>query len=261
MIEESVNQIRIISPTGNNLQGHIAFPTGAEDRSSHGVLILHGFPSGDVPAAKAGSDMSSLADRITTQLGCVSLSVIFSGCGTSAGDFSLQQWVNDALLAIDYLLEEVKLEQLWICGFGTGGAVGLAAAVERETVHGVALLGSPADFDDWASNPEDLLSYAKTINAITTPGFPEDYAAWQAELREVRTVEAAAKAHNIPMLVMHGSEDSVVPHFDARFIADSHGDCDLRFIRGAGHALRQDPRAIAVLIGWLSRRQALISKL
>ena len=57
------------------------------------------------------------------------------------------------------------------------------------------------------------------------------------------------------MLVIHGSEDDAVPHFDARLLADAHGLAEMRFIRGAGHLLRHDPRAVAVLLGWLARQE------
>ena len=56
-----------------------------------------------------------------------------------------------------------------------------------------------------------------------------------------------------PLLLVHGSDDRVVPSFDARVIADAHGGADLRIIDGATHRLRFDPRTTAVLIGWLDR--------
>jgi putative redox protein len=43
--------------------------------------------------------------------------------------------------------------------------------------------------------------------------------------------------------------------FDARVLADAHGDADLRIIDGGGHQLRHDPRAVAVLLGWLDRQR------
>jgi putative redox protein len=54
---------------------------------------------------------------------------------------------------------------------------------------------------------------------------------------------------------MHGADDDQVPVFDARVIADAHGDAELRIIDGAGHQLRYDPRAVAVLLGWLDRQR------
>jgi hypothetical protein len=45
-----------------------------------------------------------------------------------------------------------------------------------------------------------------------------------------------------------------VPALDARALADCHGSAELRIIQGAGHRLRHDPRAVAVLLGWMERQ-------
>jgi putative redox protein len=57
------------------------------------------------------------------------------------------------------------------------------------------------------------------------------------------------------MLVVHGTDDDTVPDFDARVISDAHGSAEMRIIAGAGHHLRDDPRAVAVLLGWLDRER------
>ena len=55
---------------------------------------------------------------------------------------------------------------------------------------------------------------------------------------------------------MHGANDEVVPVLDARALADAaHGEVELRLLPGAAHRLRHDPRAIAIMIGWLDRQQ------
>ena len=41
---------------------------------------------------------------------------------------------------------------------------------------------------------------------------------------------------------------------------DSHGDADLRIIDGGTHRLRFDPRASAIIIGWLDRTHRLRTK-
>ena len=68
--------------------------------------------------------------------------------------------------------------------------------------------------------------------------------------------QPSADGENLDV-VMHGSDDESVPVFDARVLADEHGEADLRIIEGGGHQLRHDPRAIAVLLGWLDRQRTL----
>ena len=59
-----------------------------------------------------------------------------------------------------------------------------------------------------------------------------------------------------PVLLVHGNEDDVVPVAAARELmaaGGETGEVDVRVLFGAGHRLRHDPRAIAVLVGWASR--------
>ena len=73
----------------------------------------------------------------------------------------------------------------------------------------------------------------------------------------MRAVAAASAVAPRSLLLLHGSDDDVVPVFDARVLADAHGDADLRIIDGGGHQLRHDPRAVAVLLGWLNRQRSI----
>jgi uncharacterized protein len=247
--------VRLASTSGVELEAHLAEPDDDVKVGRPGVIFLHGFPSGDVWADRIGADLPELADRTAQQMGFVALAFRFRGCGTSSGDFSLQGWVDDVAAAVEYLASEQHPNGIWLCGFGTGGAVGLVAAADDQRVTGVAMAGSPADFVDWSDNPNRLMAHARHVGAIRSPEFPADPEAWRAELRRIRAVHAAEAFSDRSMLVLHGSDDELVPHFDARLLADAHGLAELRFIRGAGHLLRHDPRAVAVLLGWLARQE------
>ncbi|MEL7157425.1 MAG: alpha/beta fold hydrolase [Actinomycetota bacterium] len=253
----NTSDVRIASSDGVELEAHLATPD-PEGRVNDeiGVIFCHGFPSGEVWAERTGADLPGLADRAAEAMGWTALSFRFRGCGSSTGDFSLQGWVDDVAAAVDHLHRHQGSEQIWLCGFGTGGAVGIVAAAGDERVNGVAVAGSPADFDDWAANPNRLLAHAKRVGAITSPSFPPDLDRWKEELRTIQAIRSVEALPPRPLLVLHGSEDELVPHFDARLLADAHGSADLRFIRGGGHQLRHDPRAIAVLLGWLARHRA-----
>jgi len=73
----------------------------------------------------------------------------------------------------------------------------------------------------------------------------------------MRAVACAPLVAPRPLLVIHGSDDDLVPVFDARVLVDAHGDAELRIMNGAGHRVRHDPRAVAVLLGWLDRASRL----
>lgn len=217
------------------------------------AILVHGFPSGTVDAAKIGADLPELADRIATSMGWQAICPRLRGCGKSEGDFSLAGWVADVDEAVAYSDATFPGSPIWIVGFGTGGAVSLMAASHSPSVQGASVLATPADFDDWANRPDQLIVHSRKVNVIKDPKFPQDRKGWRSELQNMSTVEAARRFADKPLLVLHGSEDELVPPLDARAVADAHAGADLRIINGAGHQLRHDPRALAMLLGWLDR--------
>ncbi|HXQ60942.1 MAG TPA: hypothetical protein VN796_01340, partial [Acidimicrobiales bacterium] len=122
-------------------------------------------------------------------------------------------------------------------------------------VRGVACLGSPATFADWAQDVDGMLDFARRVGVVRTPDFPSDTAAWAAGFTSLRPAEAAAALPPRPVLVVHGVDDDEVPLSDARVLAEAAAPgAELRVIGGAGHRLRADPRAMALLVGWLERQ-------
>lgn len=238
---------------GLRLAGHLSEPTGP-DSDAPGLVLCHGFPSGTLGAQGTGSSFPTLADRIARE-GWLVLTFRFRGCGSSEGNFSLGGWLTDVHSAVDHLEATSAPRGIWLAGFGTGGALCATSGAERDDVRGVATLGSPADFVDWANHPRRLLQHARDIGVIRNARFPEDQETWTRELRDIRPVGAAAKLAPRPLLVIHGSDDESVPHFDARVLSDAHRSAELRIIVGAAHDLRHDPRAVAVLLGWLDRQR------
>jgi len=185
----------------------------------------------------------------------VVLTFNFRGTGESEGDFSLGGWLTDLKAAIDHLLAEDDVEAVWLCGFSAGGALSICAAGEDERVRGVATFASPADFHEWAADPRRFLAQARAAGVVRTAGFPPDLDAWARELREVRPTSLIGKIPPRPLLIVHGSADDTVNMLDARALADAaDGEVELRILAAAGHRLRHDPRAIAILLGWLDRQ-------
>ena len=243
------------SVDGVGIWGHLARPRSAPGTWTPGLVIGHGFPNGRGGGRLSAKSFPELADRIATELGWTVLVVCFRGCGDSEGDFSLAGWLEDLKAASDYLHGVDDVGGVWMAGFGTGGALTICAAADDERVRGVAAMGAPADFDDWASHPRRLLLHAREVGIISSASFPSHFDAWSRELREIRAVAAAPRLFPRPLLVLHGSDDESVPVFDARVLADAHGDADLRIIDGASHQLRHDPRSVATLLGWLDRQR------
>lgn len=241
------------------ISGHLARPRIAPGTSVPGLVISHGFPHLNQGGALSARSFPELADRIAAEMGWMVLVYTFRGAGDSEGDFSLLGWRNDLLAAAAYLRTVDGVRGVWAAGFGTGGSLSISAAAFDPEIRGVACMGSPADFDDWANHPRRLLQHARETGIITSASYPTQFEAWAREIRQVRAVAAICDVAPRPVLIMHGSDDDSVPVFDARVLADAHGSADLRIIEGGGHQLRHDPRAIAVLLGWLDRQRSAAS--
>jgi putative redox protein len=236
------------------LGSYLVVPPG-QTSSMPGVILCHGFPIGPLDARQSALTFPQLLDRIASELGWVGLTFTFRGCGTSEGDFSMQGWVDDLRAAIDHMEREANPNGIWLIGTNTGGALALCVAADDPRVKGCALLGPRADFDDWAAQPRRFLEHAREIGAIRRPGFPSSFDEWSRELRRFRPIDAARRFAPRPLLVMHGEDDESVPVADSRVLAEAHGSAETRIIAGAGHRLRHDPRAVAVLFGWLDRQR------
>ena len=242
---------------GLRLERYLALPSGRTE-TLPALVLCHGFPIGPLDARQSAGTFPELVDRVAHDLRWAAMTFTFRGCGTSEGDFSLQGWVDDLRAAIDHVVAELSPSGIWLVGTNTGGSIAACVAADDPRVRGLALLGPRADFDDWAAQPRRFLEHAREIGAVRTNGFPADVDDWARELRRFRPVDAARRFAPRPMLVMHGDDDESVPTADARQLASAHGSAELRLVVGAGHRLRHDPRAIAVLLGWLDRQRTVV---
>lgn len=244
---------------GIGLAGHLARPRTAAGTAVPGLVICHGFPHLNQGGRLSARSFPELADRIATEMGWMVLVLTFRGAGDSEGDFSLAGWRDDLLAAAAHLRAVDDVHGVWIAGFGTGGSLAISATATDPEIRGVAAIASPADFDDWSHHPRRLLQHARDTGIIRTPSFPPNLEEWTRGIGEAGALRAVRSMAPRPLLLLHGSDDDVVPVFDARVLADAHGSADLRVIEGGGHQLRHDPRAVATLLGWLDRQRAAAS--
>lgn len=236
------------------LRGHLAGANG-NGTPRPAVVLIHGYPSGPAGTAGAVSAMPELAERIANDMGFVAFSPCLRGMAGSEGDFSIWGWTEDVHAAVAEVRNIARPTGIWLAGFGTGGALAILAGAADGSIGGVAALAAPADFDDWANNPKRLFEHAREVGITSVPPSASAINGWVTNLRASKAVEAAARLAPRPLLVVHGSDDELVPSFDARAIADAHTSAELRLLPGAGHRLRHDPRAMAMLLGWLDRQR------
>jgi putative redox protein len=238
------------------LAAYLARPApSAAGRNRHALVLCHGFPVEPNDPTITSRGYHELADRIAADTGWVVLTFSFRGIAESSGNFSLGGWLTDLNAAIEIAVEQRSIDGVWLCGFAAGGALALCAAGEDQRVRGVAAFAAPADFGERAADARRFVAQARAVGVIRDPSFPPDLEEWARELREIRPLSLISKVPPRPILLVHGANDEVVPVLDSRVLADAAGgEVELRVLPGAAHRLRHDPRAIAILIGWLDRQ-------
>lgn len=218
------------------------------------LLVCHGLPVEPSAAARTGRTFPDLADRLAAESGWCVVACCLRGVGPSEGDFSLSGWAADLRAMVDRLAG-LAADGVWMAGFGTSGSLALCVAADDDRLRGVVTLGAPARFDRWMADPAAAVATARWVGVVRTPGYPPDPVAWARAAGRFVPAEAVASLPPRPVLVVHGTDDEQVPVSDARTLAAAGGPtAELRILAGAGHRLRADPRAIALLLGWLERQ-------
>ena len=236
---------------------HAGPPPGRAGRAATspgpGVILCHGFPIGPLDARRSAGTFPQLIDRIAHDLGYAAMTFNFRGTGTSERRLLAAGVGRRPAPAIDYLIARDAADARSCCRHEHRRLDRHLRRRRRPAGAGRGLLSPRADFDDWAEHPRRFLEHAREIGAIRSPGFPASVDEWSRAFRRFRPTDAARRFAPRPLLVMHGDDDESVPTSDARQLAAAHGTAELSLFAGAGHRLRHDPRAIAVLLGWLDR--------
>jgi uncharacterized protein len=217
------------------------------------VVLLHGIPSVSPPDP---NDLGypGVARRLA-QKGWAGAWANMRGAKDSPGFFSIEGWVRDARAAVDAAraLDGLAGLPIALVGSSAGGSVATEAVERGAPVDALGLLAAPATWVSFADDP------ASAVRRITEEaGMPlseevrADPAVWADEFGAVVTEEAIAKVR-VPVLIVHGSADDVVPVDHAHVLAERAPDAEVVIIEGGAHQLRRDERALAVLEDWLER--------
>jgi putative redox protein len=257
MIDGEVGELAVhLAEGAGGLTG--ARPNGAggsRSRSARRCLVLcHGLPVEPDAAARTGRTFPALADRLASESGWTVAACCLRGVGPSAGDFSLDGWLHDLRTVTAHVATAVG-GPVWVAGFGVSGSLAVCLASAEPRVRGVATFGAPASFAPWLADPDAAVALARLVGVVRDSTDPIDAVAWAAAGRRLEPMVAAAALRGRPLLVVHGVDDEIVPVAHARELATAAGaGAELRVLAGAGHRLRADPRAIALLLGWLERQ-------
>ena len=223
------------------------------------VCVCHGIPAKSPDSRNNGYPL--LAERICRE-GFAVLIFNFRGTGDSGGNFDIFGWTRDLKAVVDYLyiLPDVDRSRLSLLGFSGGAAVSIYVASQDERVSAVAACASPAEFTFFAKDSDSsLIDHFRSVGVIRDEDFPHSTEEWLNGFKLVSPIDYVAGIAPRPLLLVHGSQDDLVEVSHAYKLYDrAEEPKQLAIIDGAGHRLRQDDRAVAVVINWL-KSQAGIS--
>ena len=205
------------------------------------VVLCHGMMS-----CREGTKQRAFA-RTLSESGLAVLRFDFSFCGESEGRFeeiTFAQEVDDLRAAVAWVRDR-GADPVGLLGSSMGGAVALLYASGDPSIKALVTLagvGSPAHIADGMEGMQQKVREWKDqgylLGAEGEPGekFFEDARA--------QDVLGAARRLTAPLLVLHGSEDEVVPVEDARAIYENAGGPkELRILPGVDHRFT-DPEAL-----------------
>ncbi len=246
-----VKKAIVLEVEGINISGQLYLPT---DKAPYpAVCVCHGIPARVSDPEDRGYPL--LAERICRE-GFAVLIFNFRGTGASGGNLDVLGWTRDLKVVIDYLctLPEVDKSRLSLLGFSGGAAVSVYVASQDSRVSCVATCACPAEFTfiTEADEPQSVIDHFRSIGAIRDENFPRSAEEWLNDFRLVRPVEYVAGIAPRPLLLVHGSKDETVDMSHAYRLYDKAGEPkQMIVVDGAGHRLRQDDRAMAIVIDWL----------
>ena len=222
------------------------------------VCVCHGIPSG-TPAPDDGG-YPLLAERICHE-GFAVLIFNFRGTGASGGNLDILGWTRDLKAAVDYLwaLPEIDRSHLSLLGFSGGAAVSIYVTSQDRRVSSIIACACPADFTliTRTDEPQSIIDHFRRIGAIRDKDFPHSAQDWINDFRLVSPINYIAGIAPRPLLLVHGSQDETVEVSAAhRLYAEAGESKQIIIVDGAGHRLRQNEQAMAIVIDWLkSQRQ------
>ncbi len=236
------------------IAGQLFLPGDGGQTPYPAVCVCHGIPSGYPPDPGDGG-YPLLAEKIC-QNGFVVFIFNFRGTGASEGNLDILGWTRDLQAPIDYLctLPEVDMSRLSLLGFSAGAAVSVFVASQDKRVSSIVACACPAEFTFLAEtdNLSSIIDRFRSIGAIRDKDFPRSGDEWFSGFRQVSPIKYVAGIAPRPLLLVHGNRDETVNVSHAyKLHAEAGEPKQLNIIDGAGHRLRQDDRAMTIIMDWL----------
>jgi len=244
----------ILEVEGLQITGQLYLPDEGDQTPYPTVCICHGIPSGNPPDPRDGG-YPFLAERICHE-GLAVFIFNFRGTGASEGNLDIMGWTRDLESAIDYLcaLPEVDNSRLALLGFSGGAAVSVYVASHDSRISSIIACACPAEFFPVinVNDSSSIIERFRRTGVIRDKDFPHSAEEWISGFRLISPIEHVARIAPRPLLLVHGSGDETVDISHAHKLYGRAGEPkQIITVEGATHRLRQNERAMAIVIDWL----------
>jgi len=121
-------------------------------------------------------------------------------------------------------------------------------------VSSIATCACPAEFTflTEVDEPQSVINHFRGIGVIRDKDFPYSVEHWLSGFRLVSPIKHVAELAPRSLLLVHGSKDELVDVSHAYELYARAGEPkQIIIVDGAGHRLRQNEGAMAIVIDWL----------
>ena len=238
----------IENASGENLD----YTFHAGDKSSQHIVVLgHG-----VTGNKDRPFLVELADNLSNA-GIPTIRFSFSGNGNSDGEFT-QSTISKEIGDLASVLDVLDNHTICYVGHSMGGAVGVLSASQDNRIKLLVSLAGMVETKAFAQREFGDVTPDKGF-MWDEPTCPLSQA-YMDDLTQINTVVDCASKISIPWLLVHGTEDDVVPIEDSQKIyAQANEPKELLTIEDANHVFSDDSLSPMVekVVDWIRDQLAL----
>lgn len=207
-----------------------------------------------VPGLGSTKEQPDYKVELLLERGFAVCAMDFPGHGQSRSGLRLEIDSYRAVLELVSALcerEDVDPTRVGLLGTSLGGAVVLRAAAEDKRPRAVASIAGFYEPRHWYARAERYVGAALKHAAHDETG---EYTRW---LVENITLRGQLRSISMPVLLVHGDCDVIIPVDDCRAIAaELEGRAEVRIIGGGDHGATNAPEVRHVVADWLVGRVA-----
>lgn len=230
---------------GNRLCG--IFSDSKNTKKAQIVILCHGFLSSK--DGRTCKNLQTALNRSNTSTFCFD----FFGHGESEGkieDITISEAADDIICAISFVKSR-GFSSIGLFGSSFGGLASIIAASKERSLSVIALRSPVSSFEDIYRSQKYLLLFGTDAivrwkeNGYLEHGFFSggkkiriNYSFYEDSLKN--NGYTAASKINIPVLIVHGDRDGIVPVEQSKKTAANLRKGRLEIIPGAGHEYRKE---------------------